>query len=260
MPRTPDQILQELLRRKYPCGVLDSDDFTGILQAAVREFNAASPLVAFAFFTSVGNQQDYYIFDPADTTTQIEDPDNVGQFLALCAGAISVRDVYWNPGGDWSSLNLFSPGWQMLSQMIVFTGSYFHQPSSLTVLRQKLDHWKTQFGSQGFEVIGEPGTAGAYLRIYPVPLESGSRVLVEYTKAHTVSDIDASYERHLMQWVEVYAAEALANYYAGTSGVELLGFKTSDDALKYWSGRADALRKRAEGIQLGPQGHVARSY
>lgn len=259
MARTIQQIQQELNRRKFPCGVLDDDDMQGVIDAALREFDRTEPLTVFASFETILDQQDYFVFDPDDAITQVADPDNVGQFLALCADALDIHQIYWNPGGDWSSLNLFSPGWQMLSQMVLFTGSYFHQPSQLVVLRQKLDTWKRQFGDQGFEVFGEPGTPTAFLRVYPLPKESGAKIIVEFHKGHTLASIGRSYERWFQMWIEAYYAEALANYYSQTSGVELLGFKSPADALKYWQVRADALRLRAEETQHGPHGEVERS-
>lgn len=259
MARTLQVIQQELNRRKFPCGIMDDDDMQGVIDAALREFDRAQPLTVFVSFNTVLDKQDYYIFDPADVTTRVPDPANPGQFLALAANAFDVHDVYWNPGGDWSSLNLFSPGWQMLSQMVLFTGSYFHQPSQLVILRQKLDTWKRQFGDQGFEVFGEPGEISAFLRIYPLPKESGAKVVVQFTKGHDITTIGRSYERWFQMWIEVYYAEALANYYSQTAGVELLGFKSPADALRYWENRANQLRQRAKDIQLGPHGEVDRS-
>lgn len=259
MARTLQQIQLELNRRKFPCGILDDDDMQGVIDAALREFDRTEPLAVFASFNSVIDQQDYFVFSATDPVTQIPDPNNVGQFLALCANALYVKDVYWNPGGDWSSLNLFSPGWQMLSQMVLFTGSYFHQPSQLVILRQKLDTWKRQFGDQGFEVFGEPGDPSAFLRVYPLPKEAGAKIIVEFHKGHDLTTIGRSYERWFQMWIEVYYAEALANYYSQTSGVELLGFKTPADALKYWTDKHDKLRKRAEDTTHGPHGEVERS-
>lgn len=258
MPLTITSIRSELERRKFPC-VLDDDAYAGIVDAALREFDRTRPLIVFASFHAKGQQQDYYVFDATDTVTQVEDPDNPGQFLALCANALDVRDVYWNPGGDWSSLNIFSPGWQMLSTVVLFTSSYFHQPSQMISLRQKLDAWKSQFGSQGFQVYGEPGTDTAFLRIYPMPLEDGGTVVVEFTRGHTLSDIGRSWERYFYQWVEYFTAEALANYYSQTAGVQLLGFADSKSAMQYWERQRDRKYERVLNIQAGIHGEVERS-
>lgn len=256
MARTLQQIQDELDGRNFPCGLVNLQK---VIDAALREFDRTEPLTVFASFNSVVDQQDYLIFDPTDVATRVPDPSNPGQFLALAENALSVVDVFWNPGGDWSSLNLFSPGWQMLSQMVLFTGSYFHQPSQLVVLRQKLDSWKRQFGDQGFDIFGEPGDPTAFLRVYPLPKEGGAKIVVQFTRGHTLASIGRSYERWFQMWIETYYAEALANYYSQSAGVELLGFKSSDDALKYWTGRYDRLRNRAEAVQHGPHGNVERS-
>lgn len=258
MALTISQIQSHLERRKFPC-VLSEDDYAAIIDAALREFDRHTPLVVFASFLTKEHQEDYFIFDPDDVVTQIPDPDNIGQFLALCADALNVREVYWNPGGDWSSLNIFSPGWQMLSQVILFTGSYFHQPSQMMLLRQKLDSWKNQFGSQGFDVFGEPGDATAFLRIYPEPQQDGGNVVVEFSRGHTLATIGRSYERYFYQWVEYLVCEAIANYYSQTAGVQLLGFADSKSAMQYWERQRDAKYAKVLAVQAGIHGQVERS-
>lgn len=257
MARTIQTIQTELNRRKFPCGILDDDDMQGVIDAALREFDRISPLIVFASFTTLFEVQDYFVFDPNDDATKTGTalPGNI----ALCADALEVQEVYWNPGGDWSSLNLFSPGWQLLSQMVLFTGSYFHQPSQLVILRQKLDTWKRQFGSQGFDVYGEPGDPTAFIRIYPQPEEPDGKVIVQYTKGHTLDSIGPSYERYFQMHIEYFYCEALANYFSQTSGIDLLGFKSSSDALKYWQSRCQQIQRRIDHIQLGPHGDVERS-
>lgn len=258
MALTISQIQSHLERRKFPC-VLGEDDYAAIIDAALLEFDRHTPLVVFAAFLTREHQEDYFIFDAADPVTQIPDPDNTGQFLALCADALNVREVYWNPGGDWSSLNIFSPGWQMLSQVILFTGSYFHQPSQMMTLRQKLDSWKTQFGSQGFEVFGEPGDPTAFLRIYPEPQQSDGNVVVEFSRGHTLATIGRAYERYFYQWIEYLVCEAIANYYSQTAGVQLLGFSDSKAAMQYWERQRDRKYEKVLAIQAGIHGQVERS-
>lgn len=258
MALTLSQIRTEMERRKFPC-VLDNDDYQAIIDASLREFDRHEPLVSFASFLTAKQVGDYHVFDPADAQTKVADPNNPGQFLALCAGALEVRDVYWNPGGDWSTLNIFSPGWQMLSQVILFTGSYFHQPSQMMLLRQKLDSWKTQFGSQGFDVFGEPGDTTAFLRIYPLPMVDGGNVIVEFSKGHTLASIGKAYERYLMQWIEYYVCETLANYYSQSAGVQLLGFADSKSAMQYWATLRDRKYDKVISIQAGLHGQAERS-
>jgi hypothetical protein len=238
-------VKEELERRKFP-SILTTDDYVGILNAALRELNRYSPMSKFVGFTTVTNIQDYYIFDPANATT-----------LGVAAGALDVVDVWWSPGGDWSSLNIYSPGWIMLAQMVVFTGSFFHQPSQMMTLRQKLDSWKTQFGSQGFDVIGPVGAATSILRLYPVP-KSEANVIVECRMPYTLVDIIDSVNDIFMQWVEYYTSDALANLYATTAGVDLLNFADSKEAMKYWEGKAQRYYTRALNSQAGMQGQVMR--
>lgn len=258
MALTVSGIRSELERRKFPC-VLDDDDYQAVIDASLREFDRHEPLIRFANFTTKTSQGDYFVFDPADAQTHLVDPNDPNAFVALCAGALNVRDVYWNPGGDWSTLNIFSPGWQMLSQVILFTGSYFHQPSQMMVLRQKLDSWKTQFGSQGFDVFGEPGDPAAFLRIYPLPMQDDGNVIVEFSLGHMLNTIGKSYERYFYQWVEYHLCEALANYYSQSAGVQLLGFADSKAAMQYWERQRDRKYDKVIAIQAGSQGQGERS-
>ena len=242
-------IRNELVARNWPC-VLTLSDFTnGIVPASLRAMNRYYPIDAFATFETVEDIQDYFIFDP-------DNPDTGG----FAETALKVKNVYWNPGGDWSSLNLFSPGWQMLSQNVIFTGSYFHNPSLMVALRQKLDSWSKQFGSVGFDILGPIGAASSVLRIYPVPRESGSTIGVEFVKGWELADINDAALYYFMQWVEMYSAEALSNKYATTAGIDLFGFKDSAEAMKYWRERYTDLKNMAINTQSGGgHGAVGRS-
>lgn len=254
-----NQIYTELNTRKFPAGIISLDDFqNGVLSAAMREMVRAEPLVGFATFQTALQVTDYYVFDPNDPQTHVPDPNNPGQYLALCSNALNISDVKWNPGGDWSSLNIYSPGWQMLSQMVMFTGSYFHQPSQMTVLRQKLDTWSRQFGDQGFEVIGQCGDPSAFIRLYPIPEQSQNQVFVEFSANYSVMNINNEWSKNFMQFVEFYYSEALANYYSQTAGINLLGFSDSKSAMTYWEKKAEAKWKRLEATIMGPHGEVAR--
>jgi len=258
MALTLTQVKSELERRKFPC-ILTEDEFQAVLDAALREVGKYAPLTAFAKFTTQEQVSDYHIFDPADAHTKVEDPSNPGSYLALCADATNIRDVYWNPGGDWSTLNIFSPGWQMLSQIVLFTGSYFHQPSQIIELRQKLDAWRKSFGEQGFNVYGETGEPSAFLRIYPMPMANDSAVVVEYSKDYALADIGKQSAHGFYLWVEYYLSEAMANYYSQTADVNLLGFADSKAALNYWQSAAARKYKRVTDLLGGPQGTVGRT-
>lgn len=258
MALTLTQVKSELERRKFPC-IFTTDEFQAIIDATLREFDKYVPLVSFAKFNTVTQKSDYYIFDPADTTTRVPDPANPGQYLALCANATNVRDIFWNPGGDWSTLNIFSPGWQMLSQIVLFTGSYFHQPSQIIELRQKLDAWRKSFGEQGFQVYGEVGEPSAFVRINPMPMADENTVVVEFSKNFALTDIGKQSEQAFFMWLEFEVCQSLANYYSQTADVQLLGFADSKSALNYWERQAKIKYDRAIAILGGAQGVVGRT-
>jgi hypothetical protein len=247
MAITVADVKAELEQRKFP-KILTEDDYQGIINATLRELTRYSPIHKFVSFQAKQQVSDYYVFDPEDATT-----------AGICAGAIDILDVIWSPGGDWSSLNIYSPGWIMLAQMVIFTGSFFHQPSQMMLLRQKLDAWKQQFGSQGWDLIGICGGTTSVLRIFPVPQQDNAQVMVEMTTKVQLTDINDAISDWFYQWAEYYTADALANLYATTAGVDLLNFADSKDAMRYWESKAKRYYDRAINTQAGPGGTVMRS-
>lgn len=238
-------IKNHLERRKFPA-ILDEEDYVEIVNAALRELNRYVPLSRFISFTTQADVQDYKLFDADDPVT-----------AGIGIGATEIRDVIWNPGGDITSIDIFSPGWTMLSQLVLFTGSYFHQPSQMMVLRQKLDAYKNNFGSQGYEVIGLVGHTDTVLRLSPVP-RGETRVVVELSVNMSLEDINDAIIDNFYQWLEYYTADALANLYATTAGVNLLNFADSKDAMKYWQTKADRYYRKAINVMSGVSGAVMR--
>jgi hypothetical protein len=247
MSVTIAEVKQELERRKFP-SMLSADDYIGVTDAACRELTRYTPISKWVSFNTVAQQSDYRIFDPDDATT-----------VGIAAGARKINDVIWSPGGDWSSLNIYSPGWIMLAQMVVFTGSFFHQPSQMLLLRQKLDAWKQQFGSQGFDLVGNVGNIDSVLRIFPVPQQSDAKVMVELSMPVTLADVNDPMSEYFYLWAEYYAADALANLYATTAGIDLLNFADSTAAMKYWEGKTKRYYARAVSYSADIGGIVERS-
>lgn len=247
MAITVANVKAELERRKFP-KILTADDYEGIIDATLREMTRYTPITKFVSFHSKQQVSDYFVFDPNNVTT-----------AGICAGAIEIKDVIWSPGGDWSSLNIYSPGWIMLAQMVIFTGSFFHQPSQMMLLRQKLDAWKQQFGSQGWDLIGICGAKTSVLRIFPVPQQDNANVMVEMTTKVQLSDVNDAISDWFYQWAEFYTADALANLYATTAGVNLLNFADSTSAMRYWETKAKRYYDRAINTQSGMGGAILRS-
>jgi hypothetical protein len=127
------------------------------------------------------------------------------------------------------------------------------------MLRQKLNAWKNNFGSQGFQILGLVGDTDARLRIFPIPQEAGSTVVVEFLKKYTVADITEAQYRYFKQWVDYFSAQAAANHYSQTAGIEILGFKDSTTAVSFWERRAATAYERATRDQHGIQGQMART-
>ena len=238
MPKyTEASVMAELTSRKYPMAYFSTTDFSQVVSSALRDFDRYCATTTVARFNTLTEIQDYYIFNPNDeapptgyplpsenvTTDEgtryvvpppIEQPDgSLTTYTGtggICSNALRINDVYWNPGGDFSSLNVFSPGWQLLSQTIIYSGSYFNMPAMMMVLNQKLNAFKHQFGDQGWELFGQTGDPDAFLRIYPLPLKSQSPVIIKFTQGATLDTIKSkTLFTWLMMWVEYRVCEVL---------------------------------------------------
>lgn len=288
MPKyTEDSVMAELTSRKYPMAYFSPEDFSQVVSSALRDFDRYCATTTVARFNTLTEISDYYIFNPndmapptgyplpsenvtADEGTRyvvpppLEEPDGslttYTGTSGICANAREIVDTWWNPGGDFSSLNVFSPGWQLLSQTIIYSGSYFNLPSMMMVLNQKLNAFRRQFGDQGWEVFGPVGDPTSFLRIYPLPLESQSPVVVKFTQGATLDTIKSKpLFTWLMYWVEYRVCEAIANLFSQSAGTNLLGFTDSTAAMKYFGGKADRLYQRNVEIMGGLHGEVTRS-
>jgi len=242
---TVEQITAKLNGRNFPVSMLDIDS---ILDDALGQLNLYSPITMFALFETVADQQDYYIFDPDDPITS-----------GFAERATAIREVYWNPTTDFFDISVFSPGWTEFNQVLLLATSNFHQPSQMMILRAKILKWKDQFGDQGHDIIGAVGEPGSVLRLYPTPVDTGTKVLVEYSAGTTLELVAAAQISALMDWVCYYAADALANKYATTAGITLLGFADSTSAMRYWENKAKQYKADALERQGGLHGEVARS-
>ena len=92
-----------------------------------------------------------------------------------------------------------------------------------------------------------------------MPQQVGAQVVVEFTTGVTLSDVNDSINDWFFQWAEYYTADALANMYATTAGVNLLNFADSKAAMQYWQGKAERYYARAIAIQEGIGSCVLRS-
>ncbi len=246
MAVTVADIQAKLAAKNFSVSMLETD-FDSLVADALADLDRYSPVTAIAAFDTVTNQQDYAIFDP--------DNETLGGFAA---NAVLIKEVYWSPGNEWISMNIFSPGWIALSDVLMFASSYLHQPSQMTLVRQKLTEWKKQFGDQGWEVIGEIGEPESLLRLFPVPAQDDTKVFVEFSARNSLLSLATKQLPNLMEWVYYHAADALANKYATTAGIQLLGFADSTQAMRYWQGRAEFYYRNAVEHQGGLHGDVTR--
>ena len=242
---TVEQVEAKLNGRNFPVSMLNVES---VLEDALEQLNLYSPVTEFAIFETKADQQDYFIFDP-------DDPDLAG----FAEDATAIREVFWTPTTDIFDINMFASGWTQFSQVLTLATSNFNQPSQMSMLRTKLAKWKDQFGNQGFELLGPVGEPGSILRLYPTPTEAGRKVLVEFSAGTTLELVATAQIPLLMEWACYYAADALANKYATTAGISLLGFADSTAAMRYWQNKAENYKGDAISKQGGIHGEVLRS-
>lgn len=109
----------------------------------------------------------------------------------------------------------------------------------------------------GFEVIGLVGAKDSILRLDTVPIGE-NKVIVELSIKMGLSEVNDAIEDNFYQWLEYYAADALANLYATTAGVNLLNFADSKDAMRYWQTKADRYYNKAISLMSGVSGSASR--
>lgn len=236
MATTVEAIKTELESRGFPIPLIE-DGFSSIIDRASARFNDYSSVITYGSFLTVQDQQDYKIFDPEDSTLQ-----------GFARNATDIKNVYWNPVGDFTDLDMFSPGWSTVTQI-----------SQIMIIRQKLGQWLDQYGNQGSEVIGIVGEPASVLRLYPTPQSSGTKVIVEFENSLPLIFLGRTQMRDLMDWVCYYVADSLANIYSTTAGIELLGFTDSTAAMKYWQGKAEWYYSHCMTSQAGIHGEADRT-
>jgi hypothetical protein len=236
-------IVTALQNKAYPTLLTaNANLITGVIDDALLEMTSYTELTFFSTFPGVDGVQDYFIFD----TTK---PEGV-----VGPNALGVTNVWWNPAGDFSSPDIFSPGFQLFTTILIFGQNTFDRPTDMTVLRQKITAWEKQFGSQGFDLFGQPGDPGAFIRVYPVARTDDSTIIVEWTGTYSldnVTSLSLGWGRKLLQWIEVFACRALANIYAETAGVNLAGMTDSAVTYKHWERKAEEKFKLALDTQGG---------
>ena len=287
MPYTEASIYAELQARKYPMAYFSASDFSEVVSTALRDVDRYCATTTVARFSTLTEIQDYYIFNPDDVAPPvgypipseevstdegtkyvvpppITEPD--GSFITytgtggICKNAMKINKVQWLPGGDFSSLNVFSPGWQLLSQTILYSGSYFQMPSMMQMLNQKLNAFTTQFGEQGWDLFGPVGDPTSFLRIYPLPLESESPVVVTFEQGATLDTINSKPIFTLfMLWLEYRVCESIASLFSQSAGTQLLSLTDSTAAMKFWQARMEKKNREAIERTGGLQGQCARS-
>lgn len=89
---TADEIKLELRKRRFP-KILTDDDYEGIIQATLREFNRFNLVSKFVSFLTRADTTDYYIFDTGNAIT-----------AGVAAGATRLKNVVWDQ--EWELVGL----------------------------------------------------------------------------------------------------------------------------------------------------------
>ena len=241
-------IKQELIGRRFPVAMLLDDEFNQVVKAATRKMNRYSPVMEYATFSTQSEVQDYYIFDPNDPFT-----------AGCCENATSIGELVWNPSDTAIDDDIFGAGILLANNGDIDLNIDFQRPTMNLMFRQQLQAWRRQYGAQGFEIVGQVGDPNSFLRMYPSPQTTGITVAVEMFVSVPLQAVVSSRKDELMDWVELFTAEAIANMYAQTAGIDLLGFADSKEAMRYWANRAEKLEARALSHWGGLHGQVAVS-
>jgi len=247
MSYTVAQLRTLIGNRKYPTCVLSEEDVQALADLVLMRLNVSAAVTKVGTFTAVAQQQDYLIFDGTDTTTN-----------GVCQNAELILDVMWSSLGSINTADILNPGY-VVSQDLLRQATYFTRPADMLMLRQKLSAWQTQFGQQGWKVLGRFGDPTSVLRLFNTPTADDIVVFITYTEGTDLTTLSNSELEAFWAWFEHYVADAMANYFSRTAGVQLLGFETKDAALRYWERKTAVTLEAALSKTHGIRGEAMRT-
>ena len=241
------QIIEIATARKISPCIMTPADLEVLANFALKRLNVTNDALYLASITGTLDRQTYPIFDSTDTE------------FGVCADAVDIRDVYFNPHGDISN-DIFNPQWPLYQELFA-SNSIFNRPADIVIYRMRLNNWREAFGQQSWEIEnGAIGQSQAVLKLHPAPKSDNVTVYISYTKRVTLSILTETMEEPFWLWLEHYIAEAMANYYSQTAGADLLGFATGTAALNYWRMKSDKKYEQALAKTHGLHGEVERTY
>lgn len=238
--------MTELTRRGYPCALTEAI-CTACVGAALRELNAYKPCIRVSSFDAVVGKQDYLVFD--NTKTE-----------GILSTAVTIQDVWLTTTTAPTDLPLFDPyAFLVTNQNQLQSTNLFEHPTELVLLRQRLGALRVATGLQGWDLRGYVGGPTTVLHLGTAPSSAG-KITVQWgtlVGLENIVSLQFGAGRHLMQWVETFVSEAMANAYSETAGVDIVGVKLSDGAMRYWERKAAMLRKEAMSTQGGAYSGIA---
>jgi hypothetical protein len=247
MPYTAASLRGIIRSRKYPSCVLSEADVQVLIDLVFMRLNVTAAVTKVTSFTAVSGQQDYAVFNPNDEVTE-----------GCCENAELILNVQWSSMGTLNTADILNPGYTVTQDMLL-QESYFSRPVDMIILRQKLSAWRDQFGMQSWKLLGHYGDPNSVLRLYNTPTAEDITVFIEYTEGTDLTSLDNTQMEAFWAWFEYYIAEAMANYFSQTAGIELLGFATKEAGLKYWQRKSTDSLAAAYAKTHGIRGEAERT-
>lgn len=209
------------------------------IDSALKEMDAAKPLLVFGTFPTFASQQDYAL----PSATSGSPPASVSVY--------DIKDLFFTQGIS-ATFPFFDADFPItvIHDLfnVQFGGNVFESPSLGRVLFQKLKVFRSQFGTTWEVIRGNP----AFIRLYQVPVEA-STVAYLGKVFRTKENIEVENEELFIKAVLWKSAECRLGSLAVTKSITQTGGVSFQPAIEAWEKLAD----RWKGEFLGQSGAFA---
>lgn len=251
-----EEITDSIRLSGYPDDLADNEIGEAI-KHTLRELRAEYPLILYGSFLTVQDQFIYDLFNPVlDVATQ----------QGVFPGGMRAHELVWSGTNLESTSNIFGLA-PWLQNFSILPGGYmqnsFYTPSDWVIWDQNWAALKERFSPMDWEHT--ESRYGSPIRLFSGPcINSGTHVLIQFSKARTLDDLQNEDPSWFLMMVEAQCCFTLANKFSCAAGVEFQGVKDTGILRAHWETQArrkneEALRtfekRKIEGLSSGRRWH-----
>jgi len=229
-------IIAAIRNKGYPASpsLLDAE-ITEAINEVLRQLASRYPVETYGYFTAVGGQQVYDLFNAVlDASTQ----------QGVFAGGLRTVEVVWSPSGLSSNDSVFGIA-PFLQGMTVVPGGFsvytFATPNDWWMWDANWSSFVNRFGAKPFDQV--TNLPGSPIRVFPVP-SGGETVYVKYVRPRTETELRADDDDWFLVLVQAECAFTLARKLFSVAGTRIGQLAQDGKSALYWKTEGDRLTKR----------------